>query len=662
MLRDHSSFCGFKGRLTARLKRAVATVTAQAVFLAPLAPLLVSPAGAQAAPRAQIMTRVEYEACQARDEKTFRDAIERLTRKGLEAGLANVDYTELVSEGWRRQNLGDVIDKLVDRATEEVRKESSWGQLVGSLWTKEKAQQLAVTVAERVYKSEDMKRALEGLAVDIGGTLGKRIEAATVATAEPAVECLEVFLGPRYGRTIARVVSTDVGKEYSVDSSTGQGGVSGTGVLSQSAGGITGAIILIMRRQLANLASRIGARLVGTVLSRIVSVSAGGIGVVLIALDVWSMRNGVLPIIATEMKSNETKAKVKEELSKEIREQIGENLVEISAQTANRVLEIWHDFKKANEKILELSEKHPEFRRFMDQQKPETLGRVTEAVGTIARLEGDAAVLKRLGDGSLVEIVNGWSSSAFEIARETKSIVVAGQWRALAGKDLDRVVDLKLHTHAKPDAFTPQSFARLLALGDNLAITRLAAVDDRGRNAILDLGAKDARELGRALDGKQLAVLGSYVSQLKGETSARLLRAVSTSPDHMALLGKTSVRDAIIGSTDQNAALGMVLASTSAPNPWTMYEHVKLITDGRVQPILLWEKHPGLVAGLMLALLLTLLMIKRLFTFRRRPRVVERRVEVIQTTGAPSAPPGKAAGPFTNPAARSAAPRIKTRE
>lgn len=641
-------------------RRTGAAASVVTLLLADLAPLaLTQRAHAQATPRAQIMTRIEYEACQAQTDEAFRLAIEKLTNKGLETGLANLDYGDLIREAWRRQNLDDVVDKLVDRAAEEVRAEASWGQLIGSLWTKEKAQALAISVAERVYKSDDMKRALEGLAVDIGTTLGKRIEAATVATSEPAIECLQVFLGPRYGRTIARVVSSDAGKEFAVDSSTGQGGASPGAVLSQNTGGITGAIILLMRRQLANLASRIGARIVGSVLSRLVSVAAGGVGVVLIALDIWSLRNGVLPIIATEMKSKDTKSKVQEELAKEVREQISENLREISTQTANRVLEIWLDFKKTNAKILSLSEKDPAFRAFIDSTKPDMLGRVTEAVSLISSLEGDDATLKRLADGSLAKLVNAWASTTFEIAREVKSIATAEKWLAVAGNDTSRIVELSLHKVAKPDAFTQASLARLLSLGDPLAIKRLATIDDRGRNAILDLGAKDARELARALDDKQLGVLGSYVPTLSGASSARLLRAVSTSPQQMALLGKPQVRDGILSSKDQNAALGMMLASTSTPNPLTMLAHVRLVTDGQVAPILLWEKHPGVVSGLALALLLTLLMFKRLL-FRPKPRViVERRIEVIKADGPPpplaTSTPPKLDGPFGQ------TPRIRTR-
>src|SRR6185369_1098098 len=86
-----------------RFRPAVSCLTAVALLLAQ-API---------ARAASAMTRDEYEACQASDEAGFRAAIEALTRKGLETGLANVDYRALVADEWRRGNIDDLIDREV---------------------------------------------------------------------------------------------------------------------------------------------------------------------------------------------------------------------------------------------------------------------------------------------------------------------------------------------------------------------------------------------------------------------------------------------------------------------------------------------------------------------------------------------------------------------
>jgi hypothetical protein len=162
-----------------------------------------------------------------------------------------------------------------------------------------------------------MKKALEGVAVGIGRRIGKRIELATVDTAGPATQCMQAFLGPRYGATIARIVAdwywTRVRRRSqqraAPEVSTGQ-------VLIEGTDSLAGTVVLVVRRQLSNMASRIGQRVVGSILGRLVSVVAGGVGLILIAKDIWDFRHGVLPIIGTEMKSKDTKDKVREELAK----------------------------------------------------------------------------------------------------------------------------------------------------------------------------------------------------------------------------------------------------------------------------------------------------------------------------------------------------------
>jgi hypothetical protein len=65
----------------------------------------------------------------------------------------------------------------------------------------------------------------------------------------------------------------------------------------------------------------------------------------------------------------------------------------------------------------------------------------------------------------------------------------------------------------------------------------------------------------------------------------------------------------------------MMLQASSMPDPTLMWEHLRLVLDGRVSPLLLWEKHPiTLVATPFLALML-LLMLKRLL-LGTRPKII----------------------------------------
>jgi hypothetical protein len=555
------------------------------------------------------MSRAEYEACQARDESGFRAAIEAITLKGLEAGLANVDYKALVADEWRRGNVDEIVDREVDRAIGEVREESSWFQLWSSLASREKAQELATTAAERVYRS------------GLGKEVGKRIELATIDTAGPATQCMQAFLGRRYGTTVARIVADGAGKEYTVDPSKGGAHVSTGQVLAEGGQGIAGAVVLVVRRQLSSMAARIGQRIVGSILSKLVSVVASGIGLVLIAKDIWDFRHGVLPIIASEMKSKETKAKVREELAKSISEQINDGLKEIAEKTAERVVEIWLEFRRAHAKVIELAERRPDFKAFLETVKADDLPRLDEVVALVLAGEGEDGILKRLGDGTLHRAVTSLPGGALEIAREARSLETALQWAAVAGASLPRVVDYELHRRTAPQAFTRASLQRLLGLDDRLAIVRLASLTPAARTPLFELETAELKALARALDEAQLDSLSLYLTKLDRAPAQRVLRAVAQSPARMAELGKPSVRDAIIASSDQAAAVAMMLQVNAVPDPGVILEHVNLVLNGRISPWLLWEKHPVALLATAILALAFLLMLKRLL-FGSRQRIV----------------------------------------
>ena len=613
----------------------VLTLSGFSLMQVPFAALTATGARAQSGTAAQVMSRIEYEACQAGDEKAFHAAIEKLTLKGLNVGLANVDYRKLVGDEWSRSNMGDVIDKQVDASIAEVSSENSLWSKASSLFSKDKSTELATAVAERVFKSESLKRSLEALATGVGVTLGKRIEVASADTAEPAMQCLQAFLGPRYGKTIAGVVSQDASKEFQIDPNKAQGGISTTQVLTDHAGGVAGVIILIVRKQLANMAARVGTRIVGSVLAKLVGTLAGGIGAVLLAKDIWDFRNGVLPIIAGEMKSADTKSKIQDELASSMKEQISENLKDIASKTADRVVEVWLDFRRAHAKVLELADKSPPFKTFLESLKPEALPRLDEIVALILATEGEPGILKRLQDGTLNTAVNVMSPAAFEIAREKKSIETALQWSALAGDRLPMVVENLIHQRSKPEHYTTASLGKLLDLGDKVAIQRLSGLDPTVRGVLFEAAAAELKGLGRALTEPELTTLASYLTGLNKVASGRVLRAVSEVPSRMQLLSSAAVRDGILASRDQSAAVGMMLVADSViPDPWAIAGHAQLAWDGKVAPRLMWEKHPGVSVGLGLFALIILSMLKRLI-FGRRQKVIIKQVPVAVSASAP---------------------------
>ena len=594
-----------------KARPAVAAITALALVNAAVAPAAIA---------APAMTRADYESCQAQDEQAFRKAIEQITIKALGAGLEGFDYKAAVADEWRKGSLDQIVDSRVDIAVAEVRDATSWGSLIQSLASREKAQELATAVAERVYRSDAIKEAIEGLAVGVAGSVGTAIELASRDAAGPALTCLQAFLGPRYGSTVSRSVATEAGRQFDLESAASGAEITSGDLVKQSSGGLAGAAILLVRRQLATLGTRIGQRLVGAILSRLVSVVAGGIGVVLIAKDIWDLRHGVLPIIATEMKSQSSKETVRAELAKGIAEQIGEHVKEIGAKSAEGVIAIWHEFRAAHAKALEIAERNERFRGFLDSLPPAMLGRLDETLALVLAAEGEPGVLRRLEDGTLDEAVNRLHPAGLEIARETRSLESALAWAGVAGERLSEVAALGLHRRAEPASFTRTSLERVLGLGDRLASVRLAGIPQAARDSLLDLDDAQLKGLARGLSEEELSTLARYLTGLEAGPRDKVLRAVAAAPARMQLLASQRVRDAVLASRDQSAAVDMMLRADGLLDPRAAYQDMLLAWEGRIAPLLVWEKHPAAVVGLGLVVLILLAMLRRLLRPRRAAR------------------------------------------
>ncbi|MBN9263835.1 MAG: hypothetical protein J0I75_04565 [Hyphomicrobium sp.] len=582
------------------------------------------PAGQSApasVPQSVPMSRAEYEQCQVGDEATFRAAVARVTQAALTKSLADLDYAPIVRDAWRRNNVDDVLWRQVDVAIGEVREESSWTELIGSIAFQETAQKLATTTSERVFRSDAMQKAILGVASGVGNEVGRRMEQGLSAAAEPVAQCMQAFLGPRYGSMVARSVSRDTGREFTIDPSKASATVSTGQVLIQGSEGLTGTVLLIVRRQLSRMAMTVGQRVVGAILSRIVGVVAGGVGIALIAKDIWEFRHGVLPIIATEMKSADTRDKIQAELAKVIGEQINEHTREISSTAAERVTEIWREFRRAHANVLELAEKHERFRRFLDTVTPAKLPRLDEVVALILAGEGEPALTRRLNDGTLHRAIETMPAEAITIARDTKSLEAGFKWWALADERLPEVVAFDLHRLGSPEEMSKAALGRLLVLEDRTAITRLASLTRAEREPLLELPPRDLNRLARALPETDLKALSRYMSALEPAAAQRLLAVVGFSPARMAAYTASGVQAAILASRDQTEAVAVIARSDAIFDFFVFADDVRSVREGKISPLLLWARYPVALSVFAFAALIVLLILWRLL-FGRRPRIV----------------------------------------
>ena len=88
---------------------------------------------------------------------------------------------------------------------------------------------------------------------------------------------------------------------------------------------------------------------------------------------------------------------------------------------------------------------------------------------------------------------------------------------------------------------------------------RITILDPQSRDYILSLPGDQMREFARRLNDRQLAAFADYERNLEPIAAKRLPRAVADDPSVMQELTTEGLREAILKSRDQLAALNMII-------------------------------------------------------------------------------------------------------
>jgi len=566
---------------------------------------------------------VTIDECRALSDADVRDRIRELASTNLKAELTSIDYSGLVDKYWAKDDIGARIDREVDTAIAAVRADSSWIDRAYSTVSKSKASRYATAIADKAYNSEGFKAAIQELAEGVAKDAGAQIEKSTAKVSNPIIACVQTALQSRYGGAIAQVFAQE--SQKNLDTKAGQPAVKiqASDLVLNNAGSISGIVLVVTRRVIAQIVESIGSRIAGVVASRIVSSVAGLLGLALIAKDVYDSGEGVFPIVAERMKSDETKALIKAEIGKTIQADITQQVGAIAQETADRIYAVWLDFKQKYNRLLSLSEKSPVFAEFLKDRRLDQLSKLGQIVDILYGSEGETRVLERAADGSLNKALLDLNDAGMTIAEEKKSIPEALRWTSVAGQDLPRVVDLGVYRWLSPDGLSHETLEKLLSLNDKIALARIANLGPVARELIISLPSDQMRDLARRLSDNQLAAFAELERRLEPIAAKRLLREVTETPSLMRELESEPLRQAIFDSRDQLAALNMVIHDDASLFSYgRIIKDAELVRDGAVGYRVFWERYwPTLaIAGFVLLVLLS--WIRRLLF--GRPQVIIR--------------------------------------
>ena len=560
---------------------------------------------------AQSPVVVTVDECRNLSDTDVRDRIRDLASTSLKAELTAIDYAALVNTYWAKAGVDTRIDQEIDDAVVLVRSDTTWADRAYSTVSRSSATRYATAVADKAYNSQGFKDALNEVATGVARDAGARIEKATSRISNPVIACVQTALQSRYGGAIAAVFAQE--SEKNLESNAGQPPVKidTSDLVASNAASISGMILVVTRRVIGKVVQSVGTRIAGVVASRIVSSVAGLVGLALIAKDVYDAGDGVFPIIAERMKSDETKLLIKDEIGKSIQTDISQQVGAIAQETSERLYAAWLDFKQKYNRLLALSEKFPAFAEFLKDRRLDQLGRLAQIVDILYGTEGEQKVLERVANGSLNKALLDLTDAGLVIAEEQKSIEKALRWTSVAGRELPRVVDLGIYRWLPVEGLTSENLQKILSINDRIAVGRIANLDPQARDYILSLPGDQMRDFARRLNDRQLAAFADYERNLDPVAAKRLLRAVADDPSVMQELTTEGLREAIFKSRDQLAALNMIIhddaSLTSLFNYTRIFKDAQLVQNGVVSFRVFWERYWAavLLGGFLLLVILS---------------------------------------------------------
>jgi hypothetical protein len=594
-----------------------ASLTAISFLLAQFAPLLAqtnAPAPG---------SNVTIEECQNLNDPEVRAQIRKLTESALARELGQVNYAALVDKHWRDVKMSERLDVEVDEAIRIVRADTNMLDRAYSTVSREQAEKTAIAVAERAYGSEGFRAAMGDLARGVGADFGARIEGSAAKVAGPVIACVRTALQSRYGSAVAQVFARETEGNLNVTTATGTAKIGTSDLVLQNTGTISGIVLIVSRRIIARMVATIGRRVAGLVASRIISTFTGLLGLALIARDVYEANEGVFPLIAERMKSDEAKDLIKEELTKSIQADLTQQVGVIAEETTERIYSFWQEFKQKYNVLLSLAEKYADFGEFLKNRTVDQLGRLGRLVGYLLGEEQEAGVMKRVRDGSLGRALLDLDDTGVAIAIEMKSLDKALAWAALAGTRLAKAVEYGLPQIIPPGEINSKQLSTLLDFDNRATAQRIARLERAARDALLSLPSQTLKDLSRRLSESELAALATYQNRLEPRAAGSVLRQVAEDPSVMRTLGKSSIQGAILESRDQLSAVTMLLRDNATLSFTNIGQDLSEVRSGDVNYRVFVERYWSalLVIGFLVLLLLVLL--KRIL-FGRPPTVVIR--------------------------------------
>ncbi len=553
-----------------------------------------------------------FEQCRQTSSSDLAAAIRLNVESQLDATLREFDYEEVILKAWRDQGMDTLIAELAQNAHRKLEQERSYVERLASNYSPDFAQQLTQEFNKYVYDSPEFQERVGLMFKAASEAISARIDRASLESHDFALGCIRSFLsGNGYSSAIAEAVmraleATGGGAKFAPERvAAGAGPGTGKAVIS------TGAAIvaIVMQKAIARVITKIAGRIAGRLLGKAIPIA----GWVWMVIELVYGANNLLDDLQSQLTSEETKKEFRTAFAEELRVATQKNSKAAAEDAARAVNAQWSEFKTRYRRLLALTESDEEFRAIFAAQSADRFEAVARVVDLTLRSDGEAGLKASLSNGSFEQALR-LSDTALTIAEISPGgLKEAEAWTLLAGPSLKAVLDNDLPKYAQAEKFTPKTLDALLSVGSPSLMAQIAQLDRRSMEAVLTLPKERLLTVtrltaGAAAPDSTIAVLAQYLHALKSPDAVnRLIAALERRPALIYELAASGMRQDILASNDQAAAVEMITRDTSAWNPLQAVEDFDLTRSDRIPLTLFLRKYFYLTAVSTLAAVMILL-------------------------------------------------------
>lgn len=465
--------------------------------------------------------------CSQIDKEELRSEIEQVAKEALTVDSDRINIDQIVNRQWVAVGMDSAINEAVDAAIAQVYEDEGYWSRLWSGWSAEKAEEFATRIANDAFGSALFQEQIMVLSAAVADEIAREIEADFARAASAAFLCMKAYVGDKYSGTLfttfEQKVSTEV-EEVDLQGEATDVDVSALDVHQKALGGVGLIVVTEISRRLAvklseKIAQRIAGKIVGRVIGKagtsLIPVAGWVIGLGLIVWDLWEGGNGALPQIGDALKSQEVKAKVRQEVAESVKNGLPEEVSIVALEISVSLIEEWNSFCDNNRSVCTLALDNSTFQDILDYTPLDQVGKLVTLVDLFIENLGRNELETAIDNGQFERLLV-LPVEAYTLLAANRSVDETLAWSALAGDRLNRVLELDIPAQKSPADFDAELLHTLLNVDDPAVVAKLLNLEQPALEAVAGFAGSNFVRLANRLSAAELMDLGAYLQDTEG--------------------------------------------------------------------------------------------------------------------------------------------------